>query len=156
MHKAPLGLYAVAPAPETHHVIGSGVIFCLRQAGDTSGNEAVNPLQPYYLVYIRDNGDVRYNFTNAKQILEIFRMLAAGHDKAYEKLCDIFNAETSNGNNMKKYDNILERAINEITKTFRKRAVGSLLFGRGGKLPTQEQQVKGADDFELVTWLIIQ
>jgi SNF2 family DNA or RNA helicase len=155
LHEAPLGLYAVVPAPEDNQVIGPGVIFCLRQVGDTSGNEAVNPLQPCYLVYIRDNGDVRYNFTNAKQILEIFRMLAAGNDRAYEKLCDIFNGETANGNEMKKYDGLLEKAINEITKTFKKRAVSALLSGRGGKLPTQAQQVKGADDFELITWLII-
>jgi hypothetical protein len=155
LEKAPLGLYAVVPEPEDSQVIGPGVIFCLRQIGDTSGNEAVNPLQPCYLLYIRENGDVRYNFTNPKQILDIFRMLAAGNDKAYEKLCDIFNAETSNGNEMKKYDDLLEKAVNEITKTFRKRSVGALLSGRGGKLPTQAQQVKGVDDFELVTWLAI-
>lgn len=155
LHEAPLGLYAVVPAPEGSQIIGPGVIFCLRQIGNTAGNEAVNPLQPCYLVYIRDNGDVRFNFTNAKQILEIFRMLAAGNDKAFEKLCDIFNAETSNGNEMKKYDELLEKAINEITKTFKKRAVGALLSGRGGRLPTQSQQAKGADDFELITWLII-
>jgi hypothetical protein len=155
LHEAPLGLYAVVPTPEGNQVIGPGVIFCLRQTGDTSGDEAVNPLQPCYLIYIRENGDVRYNFTNAKQILEIFRMLAAGNAKAYEKLCDIFNSETSNGNEMKKYDDLLEKAINEITKTFRKRAVGALLSGRGGKLPPETQQVKNAEDFELITWLII-
>ena len=155
LHEAPLGLYAVVPPPSDSQVIGPGAIFCLRQVGDTSGNEAVNPLQPCYLVYIRDNGDVRYNFTNSKQILEIFSMLAAGNDKAFEKLCDIFNAETSNGNEMKKYDELLEKAINEMTRTFKKRAVGALLSGRGGKLPTQAQQVKGAEDFELITWLII-
>lgn len=155
LHEAPLGLYAVVPAPDGSQVIGPGVIFCLRQVGDTSGNEMVNPLQPCYLVYIRDNGDVRYNFTNAKQILEIFRMLAAGNERAFEKLCDIFNGETDNGNEMKKYDELLEKAIIEITRTFKKRAVGALLSGRGGKLPAQTQQIKGAEDFELITWLII-
>ncbi|MDX9713921.1 MAG: helicase-related protein [Dissulfurispiraceae bacterium] len=155
LEKAPLGLYAVVPPPLDSQVIDSGVIFCLRQIGDTSGNEAVNPLQPFYLVYIRDNGDVRYNFTNAKQILEIFRMIAAGNDKAYEDLCNIFNNETSNGNEMNKYDVLLGKAVDEITKTFKKRAVSALLSGRGGRLPTQAQQVKGSDDFELITWLII-
>lgn len=155
LHQAPLGLYAVVPSPAGSQVIGPGVIFCLRQVGDTSGNEAVNPLQPCYLVYIRDNGDVRFNFTHAKQILEIFRMLASGHDKAFEKLCEVFNAETFNGNNMVKYDQLLEKAVHEITRTFKKRALGALLSGRSGKLPTQTQQVRGADDFELITWLII-
>jgi hypothetical protein len=99
---------------------------------------------------------VRFNFTHAKQILEIFRMLAANNTKAFEKLCDIFNAETAYGSNMDKYDELLEKAVNEITRTFRKRAVGALLSGRGGKLPPQAQQVKSAEDFELITWLIIQ
>lgn len=156
LYEAPLGLYAVVPAPEGNQVIGPGVIFCLRQLGDTSGNEAVNPLQPCYLVYIRDNGDVRYNFTNAKQILEIFRMVAAGNDSAYEELCLTFNKETSSGSDMKKYDDLLLKAINEITNTFKKRAIGALLSGRGGRLPAQTQQVKSADDFELITWLIIE
>ena len=155
LHHAPLGLYSVVPPPKGSQIIGQGVIFCLRQIGDTKENEMVNPLQPYFLVYVKDTGDVRFNFTHAKQILEIFRMLAAGNDKVYETLCDIFNTETSNGNEMKKYDALLEKAINEITKTFKKRAVGALLSGRGGRLPTQSQQAKGAEDFELVTWLII-
>lgn len=155
LQKAPLGLYAVVPLSQDSKTIGAGVIFCLKQVGETSANEMVNPLQPYYLVFIRDNGDVRYNFTNAKQILDIFRMLAAGNDKAFENLCDIFNSETSNGNDMKKYNELLEKAVNEITKTFKKRAVSALLSGRGGQLPTRSQQVKGMDDFELITWLII-
>lgn len=156
LHQAPLGLYSVVPSPKESQVIGPGVIFCLRQTGDTKDNEMVNPLQPYFLVYVKDTGDVRFNFTHAKQILEIFRMLAANNTKAFEKLCDIFNAETSNGSNMDKYDKLLEKAVNEITRTFRKRAVGALLSGRGGKLPPQAQQVKSAEDFELITWLIIQ
>jgi len=56
---------------------------------------------------------------------------------------------------MEKYNKLLENAINEISKTFKKRAIGTLIAGRGGKLPPQAQRVKGAEDFELVTWLII-
>jgi hypothetical protein len=35
--------------------------------------QKVNPLQPYFLVNVRDDGRVRYNFTHAKQVLEMFR-----------------------------------------------------------------------------------
>lgn len=155
LHHAPLGLYAVVPSPQDSRIIGPGVIFCLRQTGNSSENEMVNPLQPCFLIYIRDNGDVRYNFTHAKQILEIFRSVASGNEKAFEELCNIFNAETVNGSNMEKYDNLLEKAIHEIAKTFKKRAVGTLISGRGGRIPPQTQQIKGVEDFELVTWLII-
>jgi len=37
----------------------------------------------------------------------------------------------------------------------KKRAIGALISSRGGKLSPHDQQVKGAEDFELVTWLII-
>ena len=155
LQEAPLGLYSVVPYPPESQVIGPGVIFCLRQVGETTGNELVNPLDPCFLVYIRDNGDARFNFTQAKQILEIFRMLSTGKEKAFEELCDIFNTETSSGYDMEKYDNLLEKAIHEITKTFKKRSIGALISSRSGRLPTQSQQVKSADDFELITWLII-
>ena len=56
-------------------IIRPGVIYCLAQKQGSDDNEAVNPLNPYFLVYIRDDGTVRYNYTNAKKILEIYRLL---------------------------------------------------------------------------------
>jgi hypothetical protein len=44
LEQAPLGLYAVAPTHIDYPQIAPGVIFCLKQTGDTSGNEVVNPL----------------------------------------------------------------------------------------------------------------
>ena len=155
LEEAPLGLYAVVAAPESHPVVRPGVIFCLKQVGDTSGNEIVNPLQPCYLVYVRDDGTVRYDFMQAKQILEIFRMLAAGNQNAFEALCDAFNGETCNGTNMTKYDDLLEKAVHRITSTFKKRTIGSLLSGRGGKLLPESKQAQGPEDFELISWLVI-
>src|ERR1019366_2167650 len=42
---APLGLYGVFPSNPEYKQIAAVVIYCLRQTGDTSGNETVNPLQ---------------------------------------------------------------------------------------------------------------
>ncbi|HLA28863.1 MAG TPA: helicase-related protein [Syntrophales bacterium] len=155
LEEAPLGLYAVVPAPPAHPVIRPGVIFCLRQTGDTLGAEAVNPLQPCYLIYIRDDGTVRFDFMQAKQMLEIFRMLAAGQQCACDALCDAFNGETANGADMNQYDDLLEKAVQRITATFKKRTIGTLLSGRGGKLLPQSKQAESPDDFELITWLVI-
>ena len=80
LEEAPLGLYAVVPVREEHLWLRPGVIFCLRQAGDTEGGEAVNPLQPYYLVYIHETGDVRYGFAQPKQISGIDAGLVRGPD----------------------------------------------------------------------------
>lgn len=93
LEDAPFGLYAVVPSPSGNYsnlldteklstaekeIIKPGVVYCLKQKGDTDGNEEVNPLQPYFLVYIRDDGQVRFNYTNAKQILEIYRLMCSG------------------------------------------------------------------------------
>ncbi|MEP7219570.1 MAG: C-terminal helicase domain-containing protein, partial [Bacteroidota bacterium] len=156
LENAPLGLYAVVPPnPEYARVVGPGVIFCLRQKGDTSGNETVNPLQPYFLVYIRNDGEVRYSFTHSKQILDIFRGLCAGKATPYESLCDLFDSETANGGNMKKYSALLDAAVNAISRSFGKRIASALTRDRGGKIPAESRQIGSATEFDLITWLVI-
>jgi hypothetical protein len=43
LEQAPFGLYAVVPPHVDYQQIASGVLFCLKQVGDTAGNEQVNP-----------------------------------------------------------------------------------------------------------------
>lgn len=94
LENTPLGIYGVAPVPpDSPHILPS-VIFCLRQTGETAGNETINPLQPHFLIYVRDDGTVRFNFTQSKQVLEVFRRTSAGHAGAHEELCRLFDEET--------------------------------------------------------------
>ena len=161
LEEAPFGLYAVVPTPDNsqsdnvREIVKPGVIFCLKQKGDTKGNEEVNPLQPYFLVYIRDDGTVRFNYTHAKQILEIMRLLCQGVKEPYEKLCKLFNIETSQGANMDKYNQLLQKAISEITSVFTKRAISKLKMSRSGILIPKEKQANKADDFQLISWIVI-
>lgn len=155
LEEAPLGLYAVVPVRADIPTVTSGVVLCLRQKGDTTGTEVVNPLQPHFLVYVRDDGIVRYTFTQAKQVLEIFRSLCAGGDKPYEELCRFFDEETKDGNDMTRYGDLLGKAVGSIAGAFRKRNLGNLLSGRGGTLVNRDQQVSQTTDFELITWLVI-
>ena len=155
LEDAPLGLYAVVPVLEDHVWLRPGVVFCLRQTGDTAGTETVNPLQPYYLVYIHDSGDVRFSFAQPKQTLELLRDLCAGRTLAYERLCEQFDAETNNGEQMERYSHLLLRAVKTIVDQFSKRSLGNLLVSRDAKLTNASKRAKGTDDFELVTWLII-
>ncbi|MBI3585122.1 MAG: hypothetical protein HY096_14390 [Nitrospinae bacterium] len=78
-----------------------------------------------------------------------------GIEKAFEELCNIFNDDTKQWCDMKKYNEILEKAVKDITKTFKKRNINVLLTGRGGKLIPEIKQAKGVGDFELITWLVI-
>lgn len=175
---APFGLYALAPAPgevrlarndsETtlppqvgksdfapSALVQPGVIFCLRQKGETSGNEQVNPLQPYFLVYVYEDGHVRCNYTHAKQTLEIFRNLCLGKSKPYQELCDLFDAETDHGRNMQVYNQLLQSAVKDIARVFRHRSARALQAGREALLIPENRQAATADDFELITWLVI-
>jgi hypothetical protein len=155
LEDAPLGLYAVVSADPKYKQIAPGVIYCLRQTGETSGNETVNPLQPYFLVYVWDDGTVRYTFAQPKQILEIYRQLCAGKGEAIKALCDKFDRETNDGADMARYTALLKKAVASIESTFRKRAVASLLSSRGGLLADAGKQISSTTDFDLITWLVI-
>jgi hypothetical protein len=171
LEDAPFGLYSVVPALSGSHsnyldlekfsaaekeIIKPGVLYCLKQKGDTDGNEEVNPLQPYFLVYIRDDGQVRFNYTNAKHILEIYRLMCTGKSLPFEELCDLFNTETKHGEDMKQYTELLKKATDEISRVFNKRSIQKITGNdRGALLIPKAKRINEADNFELVTWLII-
>jgi len=166
---APLGLYGIVPtldaakSPELfdkgwHEIVKPGVIFCLRHKNppaDEKRAAKVNPLGAHYLLYIRDDGTVRFTFTQAKNTLTLLQKLCAGKTEPYQQLCDLFDRETDNGRKMDKYDDLLKKAVASITATFRKRMATGLSGDRHFVLPLQQEQVKGDTDFELITWLVI-
>lgn len=155
LEDAPLGLYAVVPTDLTVPVIRPGVIFCLKQKAGQEKSDTVNPTQPYFLIYIQNEGIVRFNFTHPKQILDIFRELCSGKASAYENLCGAFDLQTENGGKMDFYSDLLAKAMKAIESNFRKRIVGNLLTNRQAVLPIRQQQVNEETDFELITWLVI-
>lgn len=166
----PLGIYSIVPAPsgeysdyrdysnlndKTKSIISPGLIFCFRQINSEDDGSEINPIFPYFLVYIRNDGEVRFNFTHPKQVLEIFRMLSQNIDKPYEKLCNILNNETDNGENMKDYNKLLEYAIRHIRSIFKKRINIRLTGDRDGKIISDKNIPNNTENLELITWLII-
>jgi SNF2 family DNA or RNA helicase len=155
LEDAPLGLYAVVPPHPEHQIIAPGVVFCLKQKGEAKSGDTVNPLQLYYLVYVRDDGTVRFGFAQPKQILEIYRLLCSGKTAAYEQLCQLFDTETNNGADMSLYNKLLAAAVDSIAKTFQKRVAAGLQTSRDFIIPNQQEQARETTDFELITWLVI-
>lgn len=163
LRDAPFGLYTVVPPNLEYKVIAPGVIFCFRQekrssvTGATKGDatEAINTLQPYFLVYVLNDGNVRFGFAHPKQILDIYRMLCSGKSEPYTQLCNLFDQETNHGSDMKAYDKLLQKAVDSVVATFRKRAASGLQVGRGFVLPNEQEQVHEKTHLELVTWLVI-
>jgi hypothetical protein len=155
LQDAPLGLYAVVPTNLEYQIIAPGVIFCLKQKGDSLDNKTVNPLQPYFLVYVRENKKVQLTFAQPKQILEIYQLLCAGCTVPYEELCNLFDRQTNNGFDMSLYNHLLEGAVDSIAGIYNKRLIGHLQSSRSAVLVEQAHQVKATTDFELITWLVI-
>ena len=163
LEDAPFGLYTCVPPHPDHKVIGPGVIFCFRQEGHREvapdakpePSESINPLHPYFLVYVLDDGNVRFGFAHPKQILDIYRILCSGKAEAYSQLCNLFDQETNHGNAMAAYDTLLQKAVNSLAATFRKRAASGLQSSRGFVLPNAQEQIHKKTDLELVTWLVI-
>jgi SNF2 family DNA or RNA helicase len=155
LEDAPLGLYAVVPPHPEQQIIAPGVVFCLKQKGEAKSGDTVNPLQLYYLVYVRDDGTVRFGFAQPKQILEIYRLLCTGKTAAYEQLCQLFDNETNNGADMKLYNKLLIAAVDSIAKTFQKRVAAGLQTSRDFVIPNQSEQARETTDFDLITWLVI-
>ena len=137
----------------------TGVIFFLRQLNTTTDKEkkTPSPVYPYYTVYIRKNGDIRYGCANTKQVLDLFEASAVGKSDPLTELCLQFDQETQHGKNMGNYNKLLNAVIAHITRSHQKTQSKNL--GRGGtrgfKLPVASAAPRDSGDFELVTWLII-
>ena len=157
LQDAPFGLYGVVPASTEHATVKPGVIYCLRQQQykTAQGVEAVNPLSPYFLVYIQADGVVRYNFAAPKQVLDIFRALCQGKTEPYGDLCKLFDEQTSHGQDMSAYSALLDKTVAAIVAQFTRKNAANLFTGRGGKLMDASKAVKSNNDFELITWLVI-
>ncbi|MEY4243865.1 MAG: hypothetical protein RLZZ245_1450 [Verrucomicrobiota bacterium] len=154
LETAELGLFAVVPPDPSVPISQPGIIFCLRQRDNKRPTE-VNPLAPYYLVYVLDDGNVRLTFMQPKQALDLFRSLAANHASAFTDLCDSFDARNANGSDMSHESRLLDSAMESIKRTFARRATTSLLSGRNGLLPLASETPSSSDDMELVTWLVV-
>ncbi len=154
LEKAPLGMYAITPMV-THikEETAKGVVFCLRQLNEENIIEDSNAFHPYYLVYITDDGTVRYSYTHAKIILDLYKKLCKGKDDIQIDLISLFNQETNDGQDMSKYTSLLEKAVQDIVGKNEEKGVESL-FSRGGTT-LRNDHFKGLEDFELISFLII-
>jgi hypothetical protein len=166
LEEAGEGLYAVAPLSSEVPAAREGALFCLRHraiAQTTAGASAkaaettqLNPLAPYYLVFVHDDGTVRFSFAQPKESMLLLRDLAAGEPVAFEKLCDLFDQRTRDGAEMSHYDGLSRKALASIERTFQRRAATSLLSNRSAVLPkASEAPTSKGEDFDLVTWLVI-
>lgn len=157
--KAPKGLYAVTSAYTTtgeRVPIEPGVIFCLKQVAESEQNKKLNPIYPYYLIHISNDGEVSIGFTNPKRILEVFSALCIEKETPDRTLCQWFNNETDYGRDMTLYEMLIDAALDSVVTEYN-RSINDQLdtVGADFLLPKVSEQVTETTDFELITWLVI-
>ncbi len=155
LEATPYGAYALTDGGSDS--TRPGVIFFLRQrdASEDKREKVASPIHPYYAVYIRDSGDIRYGCVNARRVLDLFESAAIGKTEPLQKLCDQFDHETQNGKDMARYDQLLNEVMKHINRANTSTQIqGMGIHGqRDFRLPVKSENTTG--DFELVTWLII-
>lgn len=155
LEKAPLGMYAVTSRGNDIQGdnIKPGVIFTLKQINANKKSGESNSLYPYYMVYVYDDGTVKYSYIHTKRILDFYKKLCCNKDKVMNNVVELFNNETNNGKDMSKYSKLLEQAIENIIGKTEEKGIASL-FSKGGTT-IQKSFFKGIEDFELVSFIII-
>jgi hypothetical protein len=146
----PFGLHAVVPSSAANP---PGVVYVLKNRNDGVNIDRKNRLHPFYLVYIADDGEVVINHLAPKDLLDRLRQLCRGKSSPDLDLCHAFNRATRDGMRMSKYSELLGDAITSIVSVKEQSDIDSFLDGFQGSL--FDNDIKGLDDFELITFLVI-
>ena len=150
IEKAPFGLDAIVPANDD---APAGVIYVLKNRSDSVNIDHQNRLHPFYMVYIGDNGDIVCDHLSPKEMLDKMRYLCKGKTEPIPEVYKPFNRETRDGRNMKKYSELLGKAIASIIEVKEENDIDSFLNGK--QISFLSNEIKGLDDFELICFLII-
>ena len=143
-------LTAYAPVPGTDD-IPPGAIFVLRAETPAALNalDPKDPLRPYALIHVREDGRMHLPHTAPKHILDSIRKLARLDPAEGHRLWQRFDRETRKGLKMGPWQALLEAAIGHVTGTAQERAIDSL-FTTGA--PQGMSGASGLDDWEVVAW----
>ncbi len=150
LEKAPTGMYAVAKS--NIEEAERGVIFCLKQINEEIKPSEFNTLNPYFLVYVKESGEVLLNFIQSKKILDIYKKVCLGENTLFPDLIIEFNRETNNAKDMSKFTNFLEKTVENIVGKEEEKGLDSL-FSFGETI--LNNSVQNMDDFELISFLVI-
>ena len=147
---APFGMNAVVAATE---LAQPGVIFILKNRNAGINIDKKNLLHPFYMIYLTDQGNVVCDHLQPKRLLDLMRHLCKGQSRPDPARCAAVNRSTADGRQMQHYSDLLAKAIESIITIKEESDIDSLFSV--GETTALYGNVKGLDDFELITFLII-
>ena len=147
---APFGMNAVAGAKGD---VKPGVIYVLKNRNNAVNIDKKNLLHPFYMVYLSDDGEVICDHLHPKKLLDILRLLCKDKKEYDRNLCALLSKETSDGRHMEHYSDLLQKAIDSMVRIKEESDIDSLFSL--GETTALTNEIKGLDDFELITFLVI-
>lgn len=145
--KVPRGVYSVTDGEY------AGVLFCFKHRNDEEKPKSDSSLYPYYLIYMKNSGEVLYGNGQAREVVKQFRKLCYGKTQPIKELFNKFFIRTDNVKNMQFYSDLLNKAIISIKGEEETKAT-QLMFDFGGFNNAFAEET--ADDFELISFLIVE
>ena len=155
VENTPLGIYSIVKNnnKSLDDEIKPGVIYCLKRADSYKNESDKNPIYPYYMAYVKEDGEILYNYSNVKKILDIYKALCIGNNKVLNDLVEEFNEETKNQKKMDKYKDLLTDVKNDILGKIEEQDTLNIfsLGDLSGMLDNNTNQ----EEFEIVSYLVI-
>lgn len=145
--KVPKGVYSVTDGES------QGVLFCFKHRNDANKPKSDSSLYPYYLIYMKNNGEVLYGNGQAREVVKQFRKLCYNKDKPVMELFQKFFVRTNNAKDMQFYSDLLNKAIKSIKGEEESKAT-QMMFDFGGFNNAFADET--ADDFELISFLVVE
>jgi len=154
----PPGAFSVAACDKSEDSAGTvkcgpGAFFCLRSENAKIRVDTTYALEPHFLVFVSDNGEVVLNFTQTRRFLDLIKKLALGRSQADTRAHQRFADRTRDGADMEHYQMLLDSAVAAVSGIAEEKGVESL-FHRGGTTPIREGH-RGLDNFEVVAFLAV-
>ena len=151
LENMPNGIYAAVKAEKEQD---EGVIFVLKHKNQQKADARKynhSPVMPYYLVYVSRTGEIKIGCARTQKLLNRFNDLAVNEKEPDKTLCDAFDAEIQQGDDMELYDQLLGTTVKHIQGIFRQ----SVSRKKGATTPKLSERPNTPDDFELITWLVL-
>lgn len=145
--KVPKGVYSVTDGDNT------GVLFCFKHRNNANKPKSDSSLYPYYLIYMKNNGEVLYGNGQAREVVKQFRKLCYKKKQPVMELFREFFVRTNNAKDMQFYSDLLNKAIKSIKGKEESKAT-QLMFDFGGFNNAFAEET--ADDFELISFLVVE
>jgi SNF2 family DNA or RNA helicase len=154
LESSPLALYGVVSNDSAYlkEKIGTGTIYCLKYLGEEM-HQTHYSLEPYYLVFVDEKNSVKYGYSHAKAILDIYKKLCLGNRMVVKEAVEIFEKQTNRYTDISHVQEGLRVAVESIVGKKEESGLESL-FSRGGTMITNSS-FDGMASFELISYLVI-